>query len=164
MGRSTSEPCHYELTCDFVYPSCLIHPRECHLHSCQSSFSLEVSHQWKWLASVWNLIKVFPSKAFDEAVRKRESSDQCNMSGIIKVLYCPHTGERPRSFLFLTVPTSLFPHDQCTLHRFLCSPLFINLGTIFHLRGRAITPHVTFPIITFIRGLIMHQVLWLIKF
>jgi hypothetical protein len=27
----------------------------------------------------------------------------------------------------------------------------------------AVTPHVTFPLITLIRGLIMHQVLWLIK-
>jgi hypothetical protein len=38
-------------------------------------FGLEVSHQWKWFTSVWNLIKVFPSKAFDEAFTKMESSD-----------------------------------------------------------------------------------------
>jgi hypothetical protein len=26
------------ISCDFMYPSCLIYPRECHLHSCQTSF------------------------------------------------------------------------------------------------------------------------------
>jgi tetrahydromethanopterin S-methyltransferase subunit C len=30
--------------------------------------------------------------------------------------------------------------------------------------NRYVTPNVTFPLITFIRVLIMHQVLWLIKF
>jgi hypothetical protein len=129
MGWSTSKPCRYALTCDFVYPSCSIHPRECHLHSCQSLFGLEVSHQWKWLASTWNLIKVFPSKAFDEAVRKRELSDQSNMNGIIKVLCCTRTEEKgclrdQKVFLSPTVSTSSFPHDQHLLHPFLCSPSF----------------------------------------
>jgi hypothetical protein len=36
--RSTFEPCCYDLTRDFMYPSCSIYPGECHLYSCQSSF------------------------------------------------------------------------------------------------------------------------------
>jgi hypothetical protein len=61
--RSTFEPCCFELTNDFVYPSYSICLRECLLHSCQSSFGLKVTHPWKPSASAWNLIMFFSSQS-----------------------------------------------------------------------------------------------------
>jgi hypothetical protein len=38
-------------------------------------------------------------------------------------------------FFLPSLPISSFLHDRCILRHFLCSPAFVNLGTIFLLRG-----------------------------
>jgi hypothetical protein len=89
----TYEPCHYDLTRDFVYPSCLIYPRDCHLHSCQSSSCLEVSYQWKLSASTWDLIKISSIQSTDETIIPRGLTDGRNIDGSLQHALGDRKGE-----------------------------------------------------------------------
>jgi hypothetical protein len=66
-------------------------------------------------------------------------------------------------FLLSTVSISFLLCGQCIFHHFLF-PSFINLGTRFLLRGRTVTPRVTFSLITFIKVVIGNQIHLAIQF
>jgi hypothetical protein len=99
-------------------------------------------------ASAMELQKVlFETRAADKAVRPRGSRDETQHQQSHEKpsdstrCSVTHTGreklpEGPGSFFLLPmVSISLFLHDQCVLHHFLCFSPFINLGMRFFLKG-----------------------------
>jgi hypothetical protein len=155
-----SNPCHFDLTRDSVYPSYSIYPRECHLHSCQS-----VYRSWSPMPMEVVSIGVDPDKDLLH-LKPPMNYQMKRIDRWTQYRWEPTTcSQRPRRrscmgdqevFLLPTVLISSFPHNQRILHRFLCSTFFINLRMRFLLRGRNVTPHVMATLITIIRTLTMH--------
>jgi hypothetical protein len=123
-----SEPYHFELTHDFVYPFYSIDPREHHLHSCQSSFrsisltlmgvvSIGVQHE-KVLPHPEHPMKLLDKEDWVMDATWWEST---TCTGRLRMKSCMRDQE---AFLLLTVPIFSSLHDQCILHRFLCFPSF----------------------------------------
>jgi hypothetical protein len=127
----------------------------------EARFGLEVSYQWKLSASTWNLVKIssvqgirwnYQTKRIDRWMQHRWKSTTCPRR--LRRRSC--MGDR-NFFLLPTVPISPFLLNQEILHHFLCTPPFVNLGTRFLLRGRAVTPRIMAFLITIISILIMHR-------
>jgi hypothetical protein len=139
--RSAFEPCRYELTHDFMYPSCLVYPRECHLYSCQSSFWFR---RLTPMEAVSISVKLHKGLLRPEHLMKSSDNGDRVINAIgLESAKCSITMRWGKSCmrdrevpLFPIVPISSLVHDQCIRHRFLCfSPPFINLRMRFLLRG-----------------------------
>jgi hypothetical protein len=118
----------------------------------KAHFGFEVSHQWKLLALVSNLIKVFSIQSIwwsclikrIECLMQHDQSLRSALSSRAAGKSCVRDRE---VLLLLTIPISLFVYNQCILHCFLCfPPPWVNLGMRFLLRGEGCnTPCYNFP-------------------
>jgi hypothetical protein len=141
MVSITSEPCHYDLTHDSMYPSCLIYPRECHLRSCQSSFQSRSLTQMEGVSIGVELEKVLSIQSiwWNCQMKRIKWSTQHDWS-LQHAMSLTHGRKSCMGvhevFLLPIVLISSFLHGQCIIHYFLVLPYpFINLRTRSLLRG-----------------------------
>jgi hypothetical protein len=156
--RSTLKPCGHDLNRVLVYPSCPNVPEKI-IFDAPMSIQLGSPYPMEDVALTLRYEKVyFFSKLSLELLDQEDWIMKCNTSRVMKHNSIQQGAMSPthkrkscmkdrKVFLLWTILISSFLHDQCALHRFLCfPPPFINLGTRFLSRGRAVTPRVTlFP-------------------
>jgi hypothetical protein len=147
------------------------YPREGHLRSHWGLIQFGSSYlDGRGCPRHWNLRKFFfLSKLLLELLNQEDRVMRRHTSRVMKrnqILQCAMSPMHRRKgdmgdqevLLHLIILISSFLHDQCALHHFLCfPPSFINLGTRFLLRERAITPHVTKILINLLKLQLRHQ-------
>jgi hypothetical protein len=157
---------HFDLTPDFVYPSCSTYLRWCYPRS----------HRWLlWFRSSCTNRRCQPRPSNwrrpffhpEHLIKLMDQEDvvmKCNTSRVVKhnpILQGAWSSMHGRKsgiddqevlpFQLFWYPISFLPLGQCIIYRFLC-PLLLNLETRFLLRERAVTPHVTNSLIYFIKS------------
>jgi hypothetical protein len=148
MVSFISEPYHFELARDFVYPLCSIDPRECHLHSCQSSFRSRSLTPMEVVSINVELEKVH---LHPNHPMKLSGKEDWVMNAIwSELIACSIAHARKKScmgdrevFLLPTVPISSFLHGQYIIHHFLWSLSFHKSRDEISFRRWVVTPHVT---------------------
>jgi hypothetical protein len=137
-----SDPCHFDLALNCVYPSCSIIQENIIFNSANDRSSLEFE---KVLDSgTWE--SHFPFRASARVAGPRISSNKVQTSRVMKHNPIPQGAmlllhgrkkmhEKPKSFLLSMVPRSSFLHGKSTFHRFLCPSSFTNPRTRFLLGG-----------------------------
>jgi hypothetical protein len=128
---SISAPCQYDLTYNFMYPSCSSIQENIIFDSANDRSSLEFEKVID--IGIWE--SPFPFRASDQVAGSRRSSNGAQNKKSHKAqsdstrCYVAHAQKeklhgKPRSFLLSMVSIYSFLHGQCIFHRSLCSPSF----------------------------------------
>jgi hypothetical protein len=145
----TSEPCCYDLTRDFMYPSCLIYLRDCHIYSCQRS-----SQSWSLIPMEVVRIDMEHDKDLlhPEHPMKLSYKEDWPMDATLMGVYImlweiekEKLHGRPRSFSPFDCPDIVVSPQSRHPSSFLVQPPpSVNLRMRFLLGGTVVTPRVTF--------------------